>query len=99
MSKEGDKKVYKVAAKVVSIKGNCRAGHKVGDEFILGRECPAGICGWAYCALHARMTVLAYGGIFPWRDAPDYSTLVACPDPVNLTIFELRRLQDAYDWR
>ena len=98
MSKEEVKKVYKIAAKVVSKKGNCRAGHEVGDEFILGRECPAGICGWAYCAIHPRMTVLTYGGIFPWRD-PDYSTLVACPDAENLVVFELRRLQDTYDWR
>ena len=45
MSEEGVKRVYKVLASVVSQRGICRAGHKVGDEFLLGRECPAGICG------------------------------------------------------
>jgi len=98
MSEKPAKKVYKVVAKVVSQKGICRAGHKVDDEFVLGRECPAGICGWAYCALHGRMTVLAYGGIFPWTEAPDYSTLVACPDANNPVVFKLRRLEEAYDW-
>ena len=39
---------YDVIAKVLSQKGDCSAGHKVGDEFLIGHETPAGLCLWAY---------------------------------------------------
>ena len=31
---------YQVKAKVISQKGTCSAGHKVGDEFIIGDKVP-----------------------------------------------------------
>ena len=35
---------YQVKVKVISQKGTCSAGHKVGDEFIVGDTVPAGMC-------------------------------------------------------
>ncbi len=32
----------KIIARVISQKGTCEAGHKVGDEFVIGQTTPAG---------------------------------------------------------
>jgi len=34
---------------------------------------------------------LEFGGSFPWGDSPD-KVRVACPDPDNPVVFELRRI-------
>jgi uncharacterized repeat protein (TIGR04076 family) len=80
-------KSYKVRVKVVSQKGSCEAGHKVGDET------PEGLCIFAFSALMPFITPLMYGGSFPWEKDPDMTT-VACPDGQNPVVFELRRLRD-----
>ncbi len=82
-----------IIAKVVSQKGTCAAGHKVGDEFIIPTETtPPGMCPWAFHTLFPFIAVLQFGGSFPWESDPDYTT-VACPDPGNPVVFELRRQQ------
>jgi uncharacterized repeat protein (TIGR04076 family) len=81
-----------VIARVVSQKGTCEAGHKVGDEFPVGSLTPTGMCPFAFCALFPFATVLQYGGAFPWEKDPDKTT-VACPDAENPVVFELRRVQ------
>ena len=80
----------KIIAKVVSQKGHCSAGHKVGDEFIIGDNTPPGMCSWAFYIVFPFATVLQYNGAFPWEDNPDKTT-VACPDAANPLVFELRR--------
>ncbi len=79
-----------VTAKVISQRGKCSAGHKVGDEFIIGQETPAGMCSWAFNTLFIFAQVLQFGGSFPWESNPDFTT-VACPDPQNPVVFGLRR--------
>ena len=79
-----------VIAKVISQRGTCAAGHKVGDKFVIGDKTPAGMCSWAFYALFPFAEVLQYGGAFPWESDPDKTT-VACPDPDNPVVFELRR--------
>lgn len=82
-----------IIAKVVSQKGTCEAGHKVGDEFIIEpAKTPSGICPWAFCALFTFAEVLQFGGVFPWEKDPD-KTRVACPDPDNPVVFELKRVE------
>jgi len=80
-----------IVARVISQKGTCEAGHKVGDEFTIGQTAP-GICSWALHALFPLAQVLAFGGSFPWEEDPDVAT-VACPDPVNPLVIELRRIK------
>ena len=41
---------HDVLVKVVTQEGTCTAGHKVGDEFVLGTTTPAGFCA---AALHS----------------------------------------------
>lgn len=79
-----------VIARVISQEGECSAGHKVGDEFIIGEKAPEGICSWAFCALFPFASVLQFGGLFPWEE-DEGKTTVACPDPGNPVVFELRR--------
>lgn len=79
-----------VIAKVISQKGICEAGHTVGDEFVIGQKTPTGLCSWAFYTLFPFAAVLQFGGSFPWEENPNKAT-VACPDPANPVIFELRR--------
>ena len=84
-----------VSIKVISQKGVCHAGHKVGDEWILSGEdnkTPAGICLAAFACLYPSARVLMFCGSFFHSDDPDAVT-VACPDGKNPLIFELRRLK------
>ena len=87
--------VYDVAIRVISQKGTCDAGHKVGDEWLIkGKECkaPPGLCLFALSSLSPLVKVLMYGGVFPWDSDPDVTTC-ACLDADNPVVFELRRLQ------
>jgi uncharacterized repeat protein (TIGR04076 family) len=79
-----------VRARVISQKGTCAAGHKLGDEFVIGEKTPPGLCVWAFYSLFPFASALQFGGSFPWEDDPDRTT-VACPDPTNPVVFELRR--------
>ena len=84
---------YKVRVKVVSQKGTCDAGHKVGDHWIVDKKTPAGICLSAFNSLFPSLRVLMYGGSFPWESDPDVAR-AACPDGANPVVFELRRLHE-----
>jgi uncharacterized repeat protein (TIGR04076 family) len=82
----------KIIAKVISQKGKCEAGHKVGDEFIIDPlKTPAGMCPWAFYTVFPFAEPLQFGGAFPWEKDPAKAK-VACPDANNPVIFELRRV-------
>ena len=83
---------YDIAVKVISQNGTCSRRHKVGDEWIVGDETLEGICLYAFDAISPQLQVLKFGGSFPWSDNPDTGK-VACPDPDNPVVFELRRLR------
>ena len=78
-----------VIARVISQKGTCVAGHRVGDEFVVGQKAPPGMCSWAFYSLFPSAEVLQFDGSFPWEADPDKTT-IACPDPENPVVFELR---------
>lgn len=80
-----------VIAKVISQEGTCSAGHRVGDEFVIGQITPHGMCSWAFCTVFPFATVLQSGCSFPW-EAEEGKTTVACPDPGSPVVFELRRV-------
>jgi uncharacterized repeat protein (TIGR04076 family) len=79
-----------VIAKVISQKGTCEAQHKVGDEFVIGEQMPPDLCSWAFHSLFPCAQVLRFGGSFPWEKDKN-KAIVACPDPGNPVVFELRR--------
>lgn len=79
-----------IIARVISQKGTCVAGHKVGTEFTISDVCPANMCSWAFYTIFPFAQVLICGGSFPWESDPNRAT-VACPDPENPIVFELSR--------
>jgi len=83
----------KVSIKVISQKGTCEAGHKVGDQWLVGEKTPEGLCIFAFSSLLPCIMPLMYGGSFPWEKDPDMTT-VACPDADNPVVFEIRRVRD-----
>ena len=90
----------KVVLKIVSVQGHCAAGHKVGQEFDLGKEISVGytetgtaLCPSAYYAAFPSWRVLRHGGEFPWEKDRD-TAHIACPDPENPLVVELRRVKE-----
>jgi len=84
--------VDRMVIKVISQKGTCDAGHKVGDEWVIeGEHAPAGICIYAFHAIFPFVTAMLFGASFPWETDPDV-THMACPDADNPVVFELRRV-------
>jgi len=84
---------YKVRVKVISQKGTCELGHKVGDQWVVDYKTPEGLCLFAFSSLLPGIMPLMFGGSFPWESDPDMTT-VACPDADNPVVFELRRLRE-----
>ncbi len=78
-----------VIAEVISQKGRCVAGHRIGDKFVIGQQTAPGLCSWAFYSLFTFAEVLQFGGSFPWGNDENKIT-VACPDPENPVVFELR---------
>ena len=84
---------YEVSIKVISQEGICDKGHKIEDEWIIkDYKTPGGICLGAFNSMHSYVDVLVFGGAFPWSSCPNV-VQIACPDPVNPVVFELRRLK------
>lgn len=84
--------VYNVQIKVVSQTGQCSAGHKVGDQWIVSDKTPGGICLSAFNTLYPNLRTLRFGGSFPWEADPATSS-IACPDNKNPVVFELKRVK------
>jgi len=89
----------KVILKIVSVKGTCAAGHYVGQEFDLSKDFTLGasgnktaLCPSAFHAVFPSWRVLRHGGEFPWEEDKDMTT-IACPDPFNPLVMELRRIR------
>ena len=80
-----------VIARVISQKGHCAIGHKVGDEYVIGDKTPEGLCAFAYYAMFPFASVLQYGGKFHWSKDENKVT-VACPDGHNPVEFVLTRI-------
>jgi uncharacterized repeat protein (TIGR04076 family) len=85
-------KFYKVSATIISQKGTCEGGHKVGDKFSIGDKTPPGMCAWAFYTIFPFASALQVGGSFPWEKDKD-TAIVACPDSTNQVVFELKRLR------
>ncbi|UCB44095.1 MAG: TIGR04076 family protein [Dehalococcoidales bacterium] len=84
--------MYEIHAKVISQKGTCGAGHKVGDEWVIGYKTPDGICLSAFDSMFSDLMVFIFGGAFPWSSDPD-TARVTCPDAGNPVVFELKRVR------
>jgi uncharacterized repeat protein (TIGR04076 family) len=85
------RKEYDVQVKLVGNQRPCHVGHKVGDEWLFQYKIPEGMCFLAYNSIFPFLTVLKYGGTFPWQEDPDV-VMASCPDSEVVNVFELRRV-------
>ena len=79
----------RLTAEVLSVKGHCSAGHKVGDILKLGCWDTGGLCGFFYHDIFPNISVIQFGGKYPW-EGEDGLTL-ECPDKFNLVTIQLKR--------
>jgi len=82
----------KVIGRIISIKGHCTYGQKVGDEFELSAQSTGGLCGYLYYNLYPYIMTYQFGGKFPdtgigWAGEKMEFT---CPDIVNQVRIQLR---------
>ncbi|MDY6917261.1 MAG: TIGR04076 family protein [Chloroflexota bacterium] len=86
---------YPVVGTIKGVKGNCSAGHKVGDKLELSGHDTAGLCGFFYHDIYPYLIMLQFGGSFPaeWGGDPDVVEL-ECMDRANAVTIELRRIRE-----
>jgi uncharacterized repeat protein (TIGR04076 family) len=82
---------FTVVATVKKIHGNCRLGHKVGDQVVFDQmEIKGKICNGALRTIYPTLYAFQWGAEFPWDKNRDITT-VPCGDYENLVVFELKR--------
>jgi uncharacterized repeat protein (TIGR04076 family) len=79
-----------LGAEVVSVKGECSAGHKVGDTFQPSCWDSGGLCGLFYHDIFPNLSVMQFGGKYPWGSGDELT--LECPDRENAVTLLLRRL-------
>ena len=87
----------KVRVKVISQKGHCSAGQKVGDVIIFDwdtHEIDGMICLHALYSMMPKIYALAHGGNVAFAENEDGAKVArhACPDGYNPVIYELEFL-------
>jgi len=90
-----EKKVKAVQAKVISVKGECGAGHKVGDVVTFtDRGVEGMICIHALYSMLPAVFAMMFEARFPWLKDPDKKTH-PCTDAANPVVFEITRIREA----
>lgn len=81
----------RIVVEVISQKGDCASGHKVGDKVIFEDEEMKGrLCLSAMYSLLPKIFAMKYEANFPWLKDKDKVTH-ACPDGYNPVIFQISR--------
>jgi uncharacterized repeat protein (TIGR04076 family) len=80
---------YRVVATVLSVKGECSAGHKAGEIFEISCHEPAGLCGYFYHDIFPSLSTFQFGGSMPWWQGDTIE--LTCPDSDNLVRLRLTR--------
>ncbi|MDP2913847.1 MAG: TIGR04076 family protein [Candidatus Aminicenantes bacterium] len=94
--KEADmaKKVTAVKAKVLSVKGTCSLGHKVGDVVTFTETGVQGkICIHALYSMMPAVFAMLYDAQFPWLEDKDKKTH-PCTDAANPVVFEIAKVRE-----
>ncbi len=87
-------KITAVKAKVISQKGSCALGHKVGDVAEFTESGVKGkICIHALYSMMPAVFAMLFDAQFPWLQDKDTKTH-ACPDAFNPVVFEITRIRE-----
>lgn len=82
----------KYEIKIMEVNGDCVAGHKPGDTYLMeGFKTPGGLCIHAFHALYPWLQVLRFGGKIPWEKEKEVS--LACPDHKNQVVVKVFRIE------
>ena len=82
---------HKVIGTIISIKGQCGHGHKVGDALELSMHNTAGLCGLFYHDIFPWILALEIGGENPWGNKDIVE--LECMDRTNSVRISLRRVK------
>lgn len=82
---------YRMEAIITGVKGDCSAGHKVGDTFEVSCHNPDGLCGFFYCSIFPSLSTFQFGGSLPWWEGDVVE--LACPDSDNLVTIRVERFE------
>ncbi|MDH4219976.1 MAG: TIGR04076 family protein [Candidatus Aminicenantes bacterium] len=92
VSMEG--KITSVEVKVISQKGTCALGHKIGDVVKITESGIEGkICIHALYSMLPAVFAMMFDAQFPWLKDPDKKTH-ACPDAYNPVVFEIMKIRE-----
>ena len=80
---------YKVVATVISVKGDCSAGHEAGGSFEISCHNPGGLCGFFYHDIFPTLSTFQFGGNLPWWEGDTIE--IQCSDSHNLVTLKLER--------
>ena len=81
--------VRHLEAEIVSVKGECGAGHRPGDRLLIGCWDTGGLCGFFYHDIFPNLSVMQFGGSYPWGPADELT--LECPDRHNAVTIRIRR--------
>lgn len=88
------KKIKEIRARVVSVKGTCSLGHKVGDVVTFTQQGVQGmICIHALYSMLPAVFAMMFGAEFPWLENPDKKTH-PCTDAAYPVVFEIERIRE-----
>ena len=79
----------KVMATIKEVKGECDAGHEVGESFEISCHNPGGLCGFFYHDIFPSLSTFQFGGNLPWWQGDCIE--LECPDKHNLVTLKLER--------
>jgi len=87
-----------VEVTVISQKGGCGFGHKVGDKIVFdGRSVKGDICYRALNTLFPKIFLMSYGVEFPpphWNEEDGNVMYNGCPNPGKQVSFKIRRVRE-----
>ena len=81
----------RLKAEVIGLKGQCNAGHKVGDSFNVSCYDSGGMCGFLYNAIFPTLNVMQFDGNYPWGAD---KAILNCPDSYNLLTIKVSRIKE-----
>ncbi|MEW5909865.1 MAG: TIGR04076 family protein [Thermodesulfobacteriota bacterium] len=80
---------FKITGTIIDVKGECSAGHQIGNSFNLSCHNPGGLCGYFYHDLFPSLSTFQFGGSMPWWKGDVIE--VRCPDYQNAVTMRLTR--------
>ncbi len=83
------KDIPHLEAEVISVKGECSAGHSKGERLKIGCWDTGGLCGFFYHDIFPSITLMQFGGKYPWSAQEEM--VLSCPDRENEVTIRLRR--------